>query len=225
MLPSGTAVLFDLDGTLVDSAPDLAGAMNVLLERHGRSTLGLDRVRNMVGQGARVLMERAMEATGEPASAEQMDRLFDEFIVYYGEHIADHSVPFPGVREALGQLHDAGCPMGVCTNKTEALSRRLLDALDLSPYFTAVVGGDTLPVRKPDPEHVLETMRRVGGTPSTSFMVGDSRADVAAAKAAGVPVVGVTFGYTPEPVGTYGPDVTIDHFDQLADALASLASA
>ena len=218
------AILFDLDGTLVDSAPDLAASMNVLLERRGRPELSLDNVRHMVGRGAKVLMERAMAATGEPATAAEIDGMYDEFLEYYGEHIADLSQPFPGVREALDRLSASGCALGVCTNKPEWASNKLLEILDIDRYFGAVVGGDTLPVRKPDPEHVLETMRRVDGTLGSTVMVGDSQADVASAKAAGVPVIAVTFGYTPEPVETFGPDRLIDHFDELVAALGDFVS-
>ena len=218
------AILFDLDGTLVDTAPDLAASMNVLLTRRGRPELSLDHVRHMVGRGAKVLMERAMAATGEPATAEEIEGMFGEFLEHYGEHIADTSRPFPGVLEALDRLADAGCAMGVCTNKPEWASVKLLDILDLSRYFGAVVGGDSLPVRKPDPEHVLETMRRVGGQPDATVMVGDSQTDVAASQAAKIPVVAVTFGYTPEPVATFGPDRLIDHFDELDDALRAFVS-
>ncbi len=223
-MSSAPAILFDLDGTLVDTAPDLAASMNMLLVRRGRPELSLDSVRNMVGRGAKVLMERAMAATGEPATAEEIDSMFDEFLEHYGEHIADTSRPFPGVLEALDRLNDAGCAMGVCTNKPEWASVKLLDILDMSRYFGAVVGGDTLAVRKPDPEHVLETMRRVGGHPDATVMVGDSQTDVAASQAASIPVVAVTFGYTPEPVATFGPDRLIDHFDELDDALRAFVS-
>lgn len=213
------AILFDLDGTLVDTAPDLAASMNVLLTRRGRPELPLDHVRHMVGRGAGALMERAMAATGEPAAAGEIDGMYDEFIEHYGEHIADTSRPFPGVPEALARLEGAGCAMGVCTNKPGQASVKLLDILDLSRYFETVVGGDTLAVRKPDPEHVLETMRRAGGHPDATVMVGDSQTDVAASRAAGIPVIAVSFGYTPEPVATFGPDRLIDHFDELDDAL------
>lgn len=218
------AILFDLDGTLVDSAPDLAASMNVLLVRRGRPELSLDSVRHMVGRGAKVLMERAMAATGEPATPSEIDGMFDEFLEYYGEHIADLSRPFPGVREALDRLSASGCALGVCTNKPEWASNKLLEILELDRFFGAVVGGDTLPVRKPDPEHVLETMRRVNGALGSTVMVGDSQADIASAQAAGVPVVAVTFGYTPEPVETFGPDRMIDHFDELDAALGDFVS-
>lgn len=214
------AILFDLDGTLVDSAPDLAASMNVLLVRRGRSEIPLDDVRHMVGRGAKVLMERGMAATGQAASAAEIDEMFDEFLDYYLAHIADLSQPFPGVREALDRLQNAGCVLGVCTNKPEAASIKLLEILNLDAYFGSVVGGDTLTVRKPDPEHVLETMRRLDGDLTSTVMVGDSHPDIAAAQAAGMPVVAVTFGYTSEPVQTFGPDRVIDHFDELNAALA-----
>lgn len=218
------AIIFDLDGTLVDSAPDLAETMNVLLERRGRPRLSLEDVRHMVGGGARLLMERGMRATGAPASEREIDDMFGEFLAYYGEHIADHSTVFPGVPEALARLAEAGCAMAVCTNKPEWPARRLLDELALGHHFDVVIGGDSLAVRKPDPEHLLECVRRVGSVPTRTIMVGDSRTDVDAARNAGVPVVAVTFGYTAEPVATFGPDALIDHFDELWGALERLGA-
>lgn len=218
------AILFDLDGTLVDTAPDLAATMNVLLGRRGRRSLALEDVRHMVGGGAKLLMERGMAATGTPATPAEIDRMYDEFLAYYSAHIADESVVFPGVREALDRLAAAGCALAVCTNKPEWPARRLLEELALDHYFGAVLGGDSLPVRKPHPEHLLECIRRMGSAPARAIMVGDSRTDIDAARAAEVPVVAVTFGYTPEPVATFSPDILIDHFDELWDALERLGT-
>ncbi len=216
-MPLTPAILFDLDGTLVDTAPDLAASMNVLLVRRGRSRLDLEDVRHMVGQGAKALMTKAMTATGTPATTDEIEEMYPEFLEYYGANIAVTSRPFPGVMTALKTLRASGCAMGVCTNKPESMSRLLLDTLDMGAYFSSIVGGDTLAVRKPDPEHVLETMRRIGGEPAATVMVGDSQADIVAAQAANVPVIAVTFGYTEEPVATYRPDRQIDHFDDLVD--------
>ncbi len=212
-------VVFDLDGTLVDTAPDLAQAMNAVLKTHGRGHVPLENVRQMVGQGARALMAKGMAATGAPADEALLDRLFDEFLAYYIDHIADFSVPFPGMVEQLGRCRDAGFAVGICTNKPEAASHRLLDELALARHFDAVVGGDSLSVRKPDPEHIHETVRRAGGLTGHAIMVGDSANDIDAARNASVPVIAVSFGYTQIPVRELRPDVTIDHFDEFWGAL------
>jgi phosphoglycolate phosphatase len=217
-----SVIVFDLDGTLVDTAPDIAQTMNVLLARRGRGRLEVGQVRRFVGQGARVLMTRAMAATGETAQDDELAVMFEEFLVHYGANIADHSAPYPGVVAALKKYRAADVIMAVCTNKHEALSRLLLDKLGLSDFFAANVGGDTLEVRKPDPRHLLETIARAGGTPGSAIMVGDSAIDVAAARTANIPVVGVSFGYTEIPMAEIGPDRLIDHFDQLNAAVADL---
>ena len=213
------SVIFDLDGTLVDTAPDLAQAMNAVLKMHGRGHVPLEDVRQMVGQGARALMAKGMAATGAAADEALLDRLFDEFLAYYIDHIADYSVPFPGMVAQLERCRDAGFAVGICTNKPEAASHRLLDALSLAHHFDAVVGGDSLAVRKPDPEHIHETVRRAGGRAGRAIMVGDSSNDIDAARNASVPVIAVSFGYTQVPVRELQPDVTIDHFDEFWGAL------
>ena len=212
-------IVFDLDGTLVDTAPDLAQAMNAVLEVHGRGHVPLNEVRQMVGQGARALMAKGMAATGAPADEAMLDRLFYEFRDYYIDHIADFSVPFPGVLAQLERCREAGLAVGICTNKPEAASRRLLDELAMSHLFDAVVGGDSIAVSKPDPEHIHETVRRAGGRAGHAVMVGDSANDIDAARNAAVPVIAVSFGYTQVPVRDLRPDVTIDHFDGFWEAL------
>ena len=212
-------VVFDLDGTLVDTAPDLARAMNAVLKDHGRDAVPPGDVRHMVGQGARALMARGMAATGTPASENLLDQLFDEFIAHYVSDIAAHSVPFPGMTAQIERCRAEGFATAVCTNKAEGASHLLLKELDLSPLFDAVVGGDTIAVRKPDPEHIHEAVRRAGGQPGHAVMVGDSNNDIDAARNAGVPVIAVSFGYTDIPVRQLGPDATIDHYDEFWGAL------
>jgi phosphoglycolate phosphatase len=212
-------VVFDLDGTLVDTAPDLAQAMNAVLKLHGRDQVPPSDVRHMVGQGARALMARGMAATGEPADDMLLDQLFDEFLEHYIANIAAFSVPFDGVVAQVERCRAAGFATGICTNKAEAASHRLLDELALTHLFDAVVGGDSIAVRKPDPEHIHETVRRAGGTRGHAIMVGDSNNDIDAARNACVPVIAVSFGYTDTPVRELGPDVTIDHFDEFWKAL------
>ncbi|WP_137390217.1 phosphoglycolate phosphatase [Rhodoligotrophos defluvii] len=216
------SVVFDLDGTLVDTAPDLASAMNAVLRRHGRSEIPAERVRHMVGHGARALMALAFAETGRPAEEHLLDRLYDEFLSHYLDHIADESVLFPAATEALCALRDTGAVLGICTNKPEAAARQLLEALDFAEPFRAIIGGDSLVVKKPEPECYRAVVRQMGGDLARSVMVGDSETDVLTARAAGVPVIGVSFGYTPEPIASFKPDVIIDSYEALPDAVATV---
>ncbi len=216
------AIMFDLDGTLMDTAPDLAASMNFVLQQNGRREVPASDVRNMVGRGARVLIERGMAATGDPASEEELDGLFDQFLEYYLDHIADHSAVFPNVEKTLSELREAGAILAVCTNKPEGASIKLLKEFNLDGYFSAIVGGDSLAVRKPDPGHILGTIEKMGGTTTAAVMVGDSANDIDAAIAAGIPVIGVPFGYTPIPIHELGANVVVDHFDDMIEALVEL---
>ena len=216
-------LLFDLDGTLADTAPDLCHTMNVILARHGREEVPEARVRHLVGGGARLLMERGFKETGEPAGEVQLDQAFQDFIAYYSEHIADHTVLWPGVLAQLERLAEHGAAMAVCTNKIESLARQVLEALSLTHFFPVVIGGDTLPVKKPHPDHLLEAVRRLGGDAGRAIMVGDSAPDIDAALAAGIPSIALSFGYTRVPVGELGADIVIDHYDAFPDALRRLA--
>ncbi|MFT6490615.1 MAG: phosphoglycolate phosphatase [Parvibaculaceae bacterium] len=196
--------------------------MNVLLQRHGRPTVPIERVRHLVGGGARLLMERGFKETGEPASEALLDQLFQEFLVHYGDHVADHSEVWPGLRDQLDRLQEMGIPMAVCTNKVEELSHKALAALDLAKYFPVVIGGDTLPVKKPDPEHLLAAVRQLGGSPDNTIMVGDSDPDIDSARAAGIASICVSFGYARVPVADLKPTRIIDHFDDFPAALKQL---
>ncbi|MBX3497401.1 MAG: phosphoglycolate phosphatase [Parvibaculum sp.] len=215
-------LLFDLDGTLADTALDLCETMNIILEMHGRARVPQERVRHLVGGGARLLLERGFRETGAPADQAQLDRSFNEFIDYYSKHIADHTKLWPGVRDQLDWLAEREALLGVCTNKPEHLSRQLLEMLGIDRYFPVVIGGDTLPVKKPDPEHLFEAIRRLDGDAGHSVMVGDSDADIEAAKNARIPSICVSFGYTRVPVAELGADLVIDHFDAFPAALATL---
>ncbi len=215
-------LVFDLDGTLVDTAPDITAALNHILCREGRDAVSPAKVRSMVGQGAWTLLEQGYQATGEPVEPTHLPRLFDDFLSYYRAHIADRSVIFPGARAALERYRAAGARMGVCTNKPYDLSVALLEHLDLSSYFPVVLGADSLPVHKPDPEHYRATVKGLGGRVERSAMIGDSPTDVATARAAKVPIVAVTFGYTPVPPESFGADVLIDDFDSLDQALLTV---
>lgn len=221
-MSTAPTLLFDLDGTLADTARDLCHTMNVLLERYGRTTVPEAQVRNMVGAGARALLDRGFKATGEAASEDLLDQAFDDFISYYSAHIADHTVLFPGLESQLDKFASTGINLGVCTNKPEGLSHQLLGELGIDRYFGVVIGGDTLPVRKPDPTPLLEAVSRLGGDRSSTIMIGDSASDIDAALAADMGSVCVTFGYTETPAEDLGASVLIDHFDDLGPALQAL---
>lgn len=216
-------VLFDLDGTLVDSNLDLTPAVNHALAQEGRGPLSLDAVRNFIGGGTAAMLKRALEASGGMVSDERFAELSAALLDYYWAHIADNTQAFPGVVEALDALAAKGCKLAVCTNKLEQPARQLLDALDLTKHFSAIYGGDTLghDRAKPKPDMLLAAIEDCGG--GKAAMVGDSTFDVNAGKNAGLPVVALSFGYNNVPVDELGGDVLIDHFDELVRALEKLA--
>lgn len=218
-------VVFDLDGTLVDTAPDLVTALNYVLDREGLGALPLGSARKMIGAGARRMIERGLEAEGRAVEPGDLDRLTSDFIAYYAEHIADLSRPFEGVVETLDDLAARGFRLAVCTNKLEWLSRRLLDQLDLTSRFAAICGADTFGVSKPDPVFLRQTVARAGGRIEAAVMVGDSGPDVGVARRAGVPVVGVDFGYTEVPIAELAPDSIISAMSDLPRALRDLLPA
>jgi phosphoglycolate phosphatase len=222
MTSASPLIVFDLDGTLVDTAPDLIGSLNTILTREGMRPLPMASARNMIGGGARKLLERGLEAEGRTVTAAEMDRLVADFVAHYADHIADHSRPFEGLEIALDQLGAAGCILAVCTNKREWLSKRLLDKLSLSDRFAAVCGADTFGVSKPDPAILRQTVVRAGGEIASTIMVGDAGTDVGVARRAGVPVIGVTFGYTEVPIAQLNPDVVISHMRELPRAVSGL---
>jgi phosphoglycolate phosphatase len=215
-------LVLDLDGTLVDTAGDLIGTLNAVLATEDLPPTGFDEALAMVGHGARAMLEAALEANGAAPSNDRLDRLFAQFIAHYSAHIAERSRPFPGAVAALDRFSEAGWLLAICTNKLESLSRRLLTELGLADRFAAIAGQDTFGVRKPDPRHLLETIRLAGGDPRNAVMVGDSEVDIATARAALVPVVAVEFGYSPVPVADLGPDCVIGHFDGLFAAAERL---
>ena len=215
-------IVFDLDGTLVDTAPDLMAALNFVLEREGLSPLPLKSARNMIGAGARKMIERGLEVEGVVMGANDLDRLMKDFIDYYAAHIADASRPFDGLEAALDELGAQGCRFAVCTNKLEWLSKRLLDELGLSRRFSAICGADTFGVSKPDPIILQQTVARAGGAMAATIMVGDAGPDVGVARRAGIPVIGVEFGYTEVPIAELKPDRLIGHMNDLPAAVASL---
>ncbi|WP_407180877.1 HAD family hydrolase [Bradyrhizobium sp. STM 3562] len=216
-------IVFDLDGTLVDTAPDLISALNFVLEREGLPAVPLASARKMIGAGARKLIERGLEAEGRFTSAEDVTRLTADFIDHYADHIADASRPFEGLEEALDDLAAGGHLLAVCTNKLEWLSKRLLDQLGLSGRFAAICGADTFGVSKPDPAILRQTVGRAGGEVSSTIMVGDSGTDVGVARRASVPVIGVSFGYTDVPIAELKPDRVIHHMRDLPSAVEDLS--
>jgi phosphoglycolate phosphatase len=215
-------VVFDLDGTLVDTAPDLINALNFVLDREGLPPVPLHAARNMIGQGARRLIERGLEVEGRAASVEDITRLLSDFIDYYAAHIADASRPFEGLEGALDDLAARGYRFAVCTNKLEWLSKRLLDQLGLSGRFSAICGADTFGVSKPDPAILQQTIARAGGLLSAAVMVGDAGPDIGVARRAGIPVIGVEFGYTEVPIADLKPDRLISHMRDLPAAVEGL---
>jgi len=221
MTPPRTLV-FDLDGTLVDTAPDLISALNHVLNREGLAPVPLASARTMIGAGARKLIERGLEVEGRVMGVEDIDRLTSNFIEFYAANIAVASRPFDGLEAALDDLEKQGFRFAVCTNKLEWLSKLLLDQLGLSARFAAICGADTFGVSKPDPMFLRETVARAGGQIATAIMVGDAGPDVGVARRAGIPVIGVEFGYTDVPIAELKPDRLIGHMRDLPQAVNSL---
>lgn len=201
-----SAIVWDLDGTLVDSAPDLASALNAVLDKRGFAGHSLSTVRTMIGDGAAQLVERGFNATGIRLDAGQLDELVSLFMQEYVACATDLTRPYPLVVDVLEQIREMNVPMGVCTNKPEAISRQILDELGLSGYFSSVVGGDTTSTRKPDPQPLLTCIRELATEPHASLMIGDSAVDVNAAHAAGVSIGLVPWGYRSAPVEELGAD-------------------
>lgn len=218
----GATIAFDLDGTLVESAPDLIGAVNAVLVAHGYPPLPYERGRPYVSRGARWLLQWGLEAAEEPEPAVRTAALFGSFIAYYRDHIADETRPFPGAIEALRTLKTAGARLVVCTNKPTDLSRTLLAKLRMAGLFDAVVGIDAVSAAKPNPAHLIEAVQAVGGDLARTVMVGDADTDAGAARGAGTPLVLVSFGYTEIPAADLAPDVLLHHFDELPAACACL---
>ena len=229
------AIAFDLDGTLIDSVPDVRAAINRLLVSEGRSEISLEQTLSLVGQGARVMMEQAM-ALGDGALGggavgggapppDALDRMVETYIGFYQRHPADLTTIYPGVIEVLDSLAVRGIPMAICSNKPFVMTKLVLKTLGLDRFFAVVTGGDNVPHRKPDGRHITHTLDLMGDRHSNAVMVGDSETDVAAGKDAGLPVIAVTYGYTHVPVTELGADVLIDRFSDLPAALDKLAGA
>ena len=204
-----TSIVWDLDGTLVDSAPDLASALNTVLDKRGFFTHSIDVVRTMIGNGVPKLVERGFNAVGMRLEPEQLDELVAMFVKEYKTCATEQTRPYPNIVETLEKIHGMNIPMGVCTNKPETFTRQILEGLSLAKYFSSVVGGDTTSTRKPDPQPVLACLRGLVSEPGSSLMIGDSVHDVHAAHAAGVTVGVVPWGYRSAPVEELGADFVL----------------
>jgi len=218
MLKDAT-IVFDIDGTLIDTAPDLTNALNHVLTGRGHAPVPAAAVREAVGRGARAMIEEALRFA---RIEDDVDRMLADFLAHYEANIAAMSRPFPGALEALDRLAASGARLAVCTNKRERLTRMLLEALEIESHFAAVAGRDTFLVSKPDPGHLLGVIAAAGGEPSRAVMVGDSAVDIRTAQSARVPSILVSFGYAPPPPEGPHADVVVDHFDQLEGNARSL---
>ncbi|KFB10105.1 HAD family hydrolase [Nitratireductor basaltis] len=213
-------IVFDLDGTLVDTAPDLLDSLNHCLSGVGIGRVDASEIRRYVGFGSRVMIERAFAAHNRSLAESELDRLQAIFLDHYTANMPGKSKPFDGVLAAIERFHDAGYLTAVCTNKYEGLSRQLLEALKMTQLFECICGSDTFGHRKPDPRHLTDTISMAEGDPERAVMIGDSRTDIDTAKAAGIPVVAVDFGYTDQPVHVFEPSCVISHFDELTVKLS-----
>ncbi|RAL98724.1 HAD family hydrolase [Agrobacterium sp. MS2] len=217
--PLSPLAIFDLDGTLVDTAADLVSSLNHTIAAAGLAPVTYDDLTHLVGQGARVMIKRAFALRETELPEAEIDPLYERFITHYRAEMPGESRPYPGIVNTLDALSKAGITLAVCTNKTAVLAVPLLEKLGLTPYFAAITCGDTFEFRKPDARHILGTIEKAGGDPARTIMVGDSINDILAAKNANVPSIGVTFGYTDIPMAELEPAVVIDDFEALTPDL------
>jgi len=215
-------ILFDLDGTLIHSAPDVCHAVNHVFEREGLAPLDVKQVQGYLGKGARILMERAVKDHGHDRETDALDRMTADFLTFYAANPVVHTTVFPGVFEVLDRLREEDAIVAICTNKPSKTTGPVLEALGLDGRFDAIVCGDQVANRKPHGDHVLETIHTARGDKSSAVMVGDSENDIDAAIHAGVPSIAVTFGYSNTPVEELGADQLISTFDRFFDALAAI---
>lgn len=212
-------VVFDLDGTLIDTAPDLITSLNHTIAALDLAPVGYEDLTHLVGQGAKAMIERALRLRGHPLSDEMLSPLLERFIAFYSDTMPGDSKLYPGLLAAMERLKAAGFRLAVCTNKMESLALTLLHKLDLTGHFAAITGGDTFSVRKPDAQHLIGTVERAGGELSRTVMIGDSINDILVARNAGVPSIAVPFGYSDVGVETLEPSRIIAHYDELTPAL------
>ena len=224
-LLDGALIAFDLDGTLVDTAPDLVGAMNTVLDEAGHAPVAQAQGRRFIGRGGRYMLDQGFRAAGVELAPAELDARFERFLEIYMGRIADESRPFPGCVEALDGLRAAGARLSVCTNKRTSLSVALLEALGIADRFEAIVGGDQPPAIKPDPRHLALAIDRAGGRIDRAIMVGDASPDAGAARAAGTGLILVDFGYAETSAADLSPDILIGHYDELLEACVRLLGA
>lgn len=208
-------VVFDLDGTLIDTAPDLVSSLNHTIGTAGLEPVTYDDLTYLVGHGGQVMIQRAFALRGQELRQDDLPAMLKIFVDHYAQGMPGESRPYPGLISALDRLETAGFRLAVCTNKLEGLARRLIEGLGLTPRFAAITGGDTFAVRKPEAAHLLETVRLAGGTPARTVMIGDSLNDVLVARNAGVASIGVPFGYSDVAIASLEPDHVIGSFDEL----------
>ena len=217
--PLSPLAIFDLDGTLVDTAADLVSSLNHTIAAAGLAPVTYDDLTHLVGQGARVMIKRAFALRETELPEADVDPLYERFITHYRAEMPGESRPYPGIVKTLEALSQSGITLAVCTNKTAVLAVPLLEKLGLTHYFAAITCGDTFEFRKPDARHILGTIEKAGGDIRRTVMVGDSINDILAARNANVPSIGVTFGYTDIPMAELEPDVVIDNFEALTPDL------
>ncbi len=221
---SDRIIVFDLDGTLVDSMRDLVPALNRTIAIDGLPAIDFADVGHIVGKGAMAMIARAFDFHNASLSAERQKDLLHIFLKEYEARIADETMYFDGVMQALDMLAVDGWRFAICTNKFEGLARKLIAQIGGGDRFAAITGGNTFETKKPDPAHIVKTVELAGGDPAKAIMVGDSNNDIDAAIAAGISSVAVTFGYSDRPVEKLGATVIINHFNELPDAIAEVAS-
>ncbi len=214
-------LVFDLDGTFADTAPDLLDSLNHCLEDAGLPPADPRDLMKYVGQGGRVMIERAMHARGKSIKPALLEEIMIRFVTHYEADMPGKTKVFEGAMAVLDRFSNAGYIHAICTNKYEGMSRKLLEKLGVAGRFEAICGQDTFPYKKPDPRHLFETIKLAGGDVENAIMLGDSVTDIDTAKAAGIPVIAVSFGYSDRPVAEYEPSHVIDHFDELDLALVS----
>jgi len=215
----GWTLAFDLDGTLVETHQDLVGTLNRMLMIEGLPPVPMEGARELIGGGARALLEHGFALAGAPVERARDPQLFEAFIADYIAHIADHSVPFEGVVETLEILSARGATLVVVTNKKSDLSELLLGKIDLTRHFAAIVGPDRVSAKKPSGAHLTEAIKAVGGDPTRAIMIGDAAPDAGSAQDAGIPCILCSFGYTPVPVEDLSPDIIVDAFDDIEEAV------
>ena len=225
MQPSSSpTIVFDLDGTLAETAPDIIGTLNVVLAQEGLAPLPVSKARDLVGAGAKALIDRGFKVYDRPLTPERLEDLFQHFLEIYAGRVADESHLYDGVLAAMDRLDAAGHRLAVCTNKPIRHSRLILDAFGITQRFAAVAGRDSFPFFKPDARHLTHTISAAGGDVARAIMIGDSRTDILTARNAGLPVICVPFGYTDVPIETLEPDVVIQHFAELPAAVAAVSA-